>query len=171
MIALAAVLPGGLFAVVGAVMESVHNAVAVGPVIVLVVFGPVVEEVMKIAAATLVVELRPWFFKKIEHIQVAAIGSAVVFAVVENILYLGVYSANPTGAEIVWRWSVCTALHVGCTAVATRGLVEVWQRAVNERRPPRMGDGYRMLVLAIVIHALYNGGVLGYELLCRQFGW
>ena len=76
-----------------------------------------------------------------------------------------------SGGVIIWRWSVCTALHVGCTAVATRGLVEVWQRAVNERRPPRMGDGYRMLVLAIVIHALYNGAVIAYELLCRQFGW
>jgi len=34
-----------------------------------------------------------------------------------------------------------------------------------------MADGYRMLVLAIVMHALYNASVIGYELLCRQFGW
>lgn len=170
-VAAGAVLLGGLFAVFGALIESTSNVMAVGTLIVMVVFGPVVEEVMKIAAATLMVEIRPWLFRRVEQIQLATVGSAAVFAVVENILYLTLYVPNPSGTLIIWRWSVCVVLHVGCTAVATRGLIEVWQRAVDERRPPRMADGYRMLVLAIVIHGLYNGSVIGYELLCRQFGW
>jgi hypothetical protein len=55
------------------------------------------------------------------------------------------------------------AKHVGCAMIASRGLVDVWQRTVNEHRPPRMADGVRMLTLAIVIHGLYNAAVIGYE--------
>jgi len=89
-VAAGAVLLGGLVGVIGAIVESTSTAMAVGPVIVMVVFGPVVEEVMKIAAATLMVEIRPWLFRRVEQIQLATVGSATVFAVVEKVLYLTV---------------------------------------------------------------------------------
>ena len=61
---------------------------------------------------------------------------------------------------MLWRWIVCTALHIGCTRLATTGLVRVWERTVNEGRPPRMGLGARALFTAIAIHAAYNAGAI-----------
>lgn len=55
------------------------------------------------------------------------------------------------------------AKHVGRTVIASRGLVDAWQRTVTEHRPPRMADGVRMLTLAVVIHGLCNAAVVVYE--------
>jgi RsiW-degrading membrane proteinase PrsW (M82 family) len=162
-VAVAAGLAGGVFAIFGAFMESQPWGLAVGGLIVAVVFGPAVEETMKIAAAALVVELRPWVFRRAEQVQLATVGSAAVFAAIENVIYLTVYVPQASAAVAAWRWTACVALHVGCTMIASRGLIEVWQRTVTEHRPPRMADGVRMLALAIVIHGLYNAAVIGYE--------
>ena len=62
-------------------------------------------------------------------------------------------------------------LHVGCTTIASRGLIEVWQRTTTEHRPPRIADCTRMLTTAIIIHALYNATAIAYEVLDMSFGW
>jgi hypothetical protein len=56
-------------------------------------------------------------------------------------------------------------LHVACTVLATRGLIEVWQRAVTEYRRPRITRALRYVLPAIAIHGAYNASVIGYEAL------
>jgi RsiW-degrading membrane proteinase PrsW (M82 family) len=133
--------------------------------IVAIVFGPTVEEVMKIGVASLVVETRPYLFKRVEQLQVATVGTALLFAAIENVVYLYVYHPNHSVEYAVWRWTVCVALHVGCTLVATRGLAAVWRQAVREYRPPKLAQGVRWLVVAIVIHGSYNAAALMHEFL------
>ena len=53
-----------------------------------VVVGPAVEEVMKIGAVAVIIEVRPYLFRRVEQLQVATIGAAVLFAAIENVLYL-----------------------------------------------------------------------------------
>ncbi len=162
-VALACALAGGLFAVFGAMLESAPGGLSSATLLVAVVFGPTVEETMKIAAAAIVVEVRPWLFARVAQVRLAALGCAAVFAAIENVLYLNVFVPAPSDALILWRWTVCVALHVGCTAVATKGLAGVWQRTHTERRPPRLTDGGPMLTLAIVIHAAYNATMIAGE--------
>lgn len=170
-VAVIAAILGGPFAVVGVFMEQFQGGLFVGALLVTVLFGPAIEEVMKIAVAAIVIETRCHWFQRVEQIQLATIGAAAMFAAIENILYLTVYIPNPSAEIVAWRWTVCVALHVGCTAIATRGLVNVWRRAMTEQRPPRIGDGQRMLITAIIVHGVYNATVTGFEWLFPNGFW
>ncbi len=128
-----------------------------------VVVGPVVEEVMKIGAIAVIVEARPYLFRRVEQLQAAAIGAALLFAAIENVLYLGFTLPNPAVSYSVWRWTVCVGVHVGCTMVATRGLIDVWQRSITELRQPRLAGGMRALAVAMIIHGSYNAMVILFD--------
>ncbi|MEM1109822.1 MAG: PrsW family glutamic-type intramembrane protease [Planctomycetota bacterium] len=150
---------GGPWAVLGALIATYGGLMA------LVVIGPAVEEVMKIGLIALLIEVRPYLLRSRAQIYAAAAGSGLMFAVIENLIYLNVYIPNPSPGIIAWRWVVCTALHVGCTTVAAVGAVAVWKKVIAERRrPPRGPIELRWLVLAIVLHGAYNGIVTVAEL-------
>jgi len=167
-VAVLAALAGGPWAVLASLLHTNPGGLAgYSTVILAVVFAPVVEEVMKIAIAATIVEVRPYLFRRAEQLQLAAVGSALLFAVIENVLYLTVYAPNHSLEYAVWRWTVCVAMHAGCTLIATRGLATVWYRTITEYRPPRLALGFGALVAAIVTHAGYNAAVTLFELAVR----
>ncbi len=123
------------------------------------VIGPATEEVMKLAAIAVLVEVRPWLIKREAQIRIAAAGSALAFAVIENLLYLNWYIAAPSFGIILWRWVVCSGLHVVCTWIAAGGLVVAWRNANTEARAIRRGQAVKGLVLAIILHGSYNAAI------------
>jgi len=145
----------GCFAVFGAMLTQIGYSGA-GGMALAVAAGPLAEEVMKIAAVLMTVEKRPYLFRSPLQIMLCGLASATVFAVLENLLYLHLYIPSPTLEIIRWRWTICSALHIGCTMVASLGVVRIWRAAMAEGRPPRVGDGMRYWVVAAVIHGLYN---------------
>lgn len=166
LIALASIIAGGLFAILGALFSGYFAGTALlNSFIMLGILGPATEEVMKIGLAACIIELSPYRFQRAEQIQVAAIGAALVFAVIENLLYIHVYLENPAPEIIAWRWSICTILHVGCTTIAARGLIRVWKRSVAELRRPKIAQWFLPLTIAIVIHAAYNISALIHALI------
>ena len=146
-------LLAGPWAVVGAFYGSGETAFSI---LAIVVFGPVVEEMMKVAVATYVVEKRPYLFTSRAQIMFAGLAAGVAFASIENLLYLGVYIPHPTVGMVRWRWSVCVAMHVGCSLVASLGLARVWRDAWKRLARPRLTLAYPYLVAAVVIHGTYN---------------
>ena len=162
-VAMLGAIVGGIVAIFGAYLENTSSTLIAGMLMVVIVVGPTIEEMMKIAVAVMVVELRPYWFRRVEQILVATIGAAAVFAVVENLFYLFVVTSHPPMGLIVWRWTVCMTLHIGCTTISSRGVVAVWRRSVDEKRPPQIGDGFAMLVTAIAIHGAYNAAMVGLE--------
>ncbi|MCP4590588.1 MAG: PrsW family intramembrane metalloprotease [bacterium] len=162
-VAVAAALAGGLWAVLASLIGQATQGGGAGVLLLLVVFGPAIEETMKIAVAAYVVELRPYLFRRIEQLQLATIGSAAVFAVIENMMYLYVYFPNHTREYALFRWTVCVALHVVCTLVACRALFGPWREALSEGRQPRITRQSRWILAAIVLHGIYNGSVFLYE--------
>ncbi len=164
LVALGAALVGGLWAVIASLIGTQHAGIGGWSTFILAaVYAPAIEETMKIAAGAYVVELRPYWFKRDEQIHLATVGAAVVFAVIENLIYLHVFVQSPTVKLALWRWFVCTALHVGCTYLAARGLVEVWRQALTEYRRPRITQALRFLVPAIILHGAYNGSMIAAE--------
>lgn len=124
--------------------------------VLLVVVGPLVEEVLKISAALMAVERRPYLFKSGAQILAGALASGLVFAAIENVIYLKVYVSDPPATLVAWRWSVCVALHAGCSLVAGLGVRKVWMTSMREgsRPSPPLASGY--LTLAALIHGAYN---------------
>ncbi len=167
--AIGCAIAGGLFAVASSLLgTSPGGFMGTNLPLLAIVFGPIVEETLKVAAASYVVEVKPYLFKRRSQIYFAAIGAAVVFAALENILYIFVYLNNPSEKIILLRWTVCVALHVGCTSIVAIGLANIWMRAMGEFRQPRINDLFPALVTAIVIHGTYNAGMIGLE---RLYPW
>lgn len=146
-------LAAGPWAILGAFIggESTFG------ILMLVAFGPMVEEMMKIAAALWVVEKRPFLFQSRAQIALCALAGGFVFAAIENVLYLKVYVEEPFALLIHWRWSACVALHMGCSLVASMGLMRIWAKSIEQHSRPELSTGLVYILVAIVIHGIYNG--------------
>jgi hypothetical protein len=164
-VAAVAVLLGGPWSALATLIGTggQRSVAQLGTLVAVIVIGPAVEEVMKIAAAAFVVEQRPYLYQRESQLMFSAAGSAFVFAAIENFFYLNLFFSNPTLSMVLWRWTICVALHVSCSLVASRGLVRVWQQAIQEYRRPRITRALPMLTWAIVIHGSYNACAFFYE--------
>ena len=132
-----------------------------------VVFGPLMAEVLKIGIALMLIERRGLLIQRAGQLYLMTLGTAGLFAVVQNVVYLMLFFKTSPIELITYRWSIGVLLHVLCTGIATRGLVPVWERARHEQRPPATGHAYPWIVAAVLIHAAYNacifaGGHFGY---------
>ncbi|MCC5849835.1 MAG: PrsW family intramembrane metalloprotease [Verrucomicrobia bacterium] len=122
----------------------------------IVVAGPLIEEVGKVMGPLMVVERNPARFITRGQILFCALISGLVFSVIENFLYLKVYIRDPTPLLIWWRWTVCVGLHVGCSLIAGLGVAKIWQEADQNRKPPKLETGLPLLITAVVLHGVYN---------------
>ncbi len=160
-------IAAGPFAVGGAFLQAMTGRGGFGHMAII-VFGPIIEEVLKIACALMLVERRPWLLPGVGGILCIGALGGLGFAAIENVMYLRVYFPDH-GLELAqWRWTVNVALHTGCTLIAALGVARVWRAVVQERRPPDLNLAYPWLIAAIVIHGAYNAfamvlGMLGHS--------
>lgn len=160
-------LCGGPFAIIGTIATHLSQGSMAGP-LVLVVLGPALEEMMKIGAALIVLENRAYLFRHGLQVLFAAMAAGLIFAVVENILYIYVYYPEGSDRFRLWRWTVCTTLHVGTTTIAGMGLLHMWRKATTPRptpegpafQRPQALHAYPYIVLAVVVHGAYNAFAL-----------
>lgn len=144
-------MAGGIFAVIGAFIEEVLYAAALGPFIA----GPIIEESLKPAGVYLL--LAKWQDKLRSQLHIAILSSlgGLVFAVIENILYLKVYIDEPTHDIIVIRWTAGIILHMLCSFIAGFGINQRLLASIRGEIPFLSGNK-KFFVIAIVIHSLYN---------------
>lgn len=161
-VVLAVFFLSGLWSVFGAFWHA--GVGGLNGLFMVVLWAPIVEEVMKIALIAVVIERAPYLFSSRSQIIVAAIGAGLMFAIIENCLYLFVYVPGPPAWLVVWRWTICVALHVGCTLVAGVGAAIVWQKQMTQLRRLPVPVDIRYLFAAILIHGLYNGTAAVLEL-------
>ncbi len=84
--------------------------------------------------------------------------SGLTFATLENLLYLYVYFPNHTAEFAIFRFTVCTTVHVVCSAIVGWGagaqLEELKQG--DEETFFDLEKSMGWLVTAILLHAAYN---------------
>lgn len=150
-------LIAGPFAIAGALWGSGQSIFSI---LMLTIIGPLTEEMMKIAAPTLAVESRPYFFRSGLQIILCGICGGLAFAAIENLVYLFIYIKDPTPTIIAWRWTVCVALHTCCSAIASVGLRRTWSESIRAGTRPKLSRAFPALILATVVHGLYNTAAL-----------
>lgn len=155
--ALIAVFSGPL-AIVGTLISGHGSGILRSTVI-----GPTIEEMLKVGVLAFLVETRPYLLRGASQIRIAAVASALAFATIENLLYVFWYLDAPSQSLILWRWSVCTSLHVVATCIAAEGVVRVYSRSHRTLSRPDLSHGFRWLVAAIGLHGLYNAVVTTME--------
>ena len=146
-------LAAGPWAVFGAL---INGGQSLSGTLMLVVFGPLTEELMKIAGVTLLIEKWPFALRGAAQIVICSVAGGLAFAAIENLLYLHVYIPNPTRELIVWRWTACVALHTVCSFIAGLGAVRVWRSVGRDKAPPKLSRALPFIVAASVTHGLYN---------------
>ena len=151
------VMIAGPLAVIAVLISSSFTHGSAWQAVNLVTFGPMIEEIFKVALIYYIVEKRPYLFHGILQILIAAMAGGLMFAVIENLLYLHVYIPNPTAEIIRWRWGVCTLLHVSCSVIASIGLIRMWLETFQQQSRPKLELAYPFLTAAMVIHGSYNG--------------
>lgn len=126
----------------------------------LVLFGPVIEELLKQSGMIYLLEKKPYRLFAWWQFVFAALVSGTVFATIENLVYLYVYAPLGGVTDIeglaAYRWTVCIALHVICSAIASLGLVRGWRKMITLGRPFELGDAFPLLAAAIALHGVYN---------------
>lgn len=150
-------LTAGPWAICGALLQGF--GVSLGGLPNLVLFGPALEEIMKVALPLVIVEKRPYLFRFAGQILVCCAAGGLAFAALENVMYLWVYIPDAPPMLVAVRWSVCVLIHVGCSSLAGIGITRVWSAALAHRARPQLRQAMPWLVAAIAVHGLYNGVV------------
>lgn len=147
-------LLSGLFSIVAAILRQL--TIGLPDILAAVVVAPPVEEILKIAIPIMVLEHRAKWLSRGRDLLWFALGSALVFAVVENLLYSFIYLKNPSAALLWWRWSACTAMHVVAAGLSGIGLMRAFNRGRRDNQPPRFVWEWPWLAGAIAVHMAYN---------------
>lgn len=144
----------GLFAVLCALAKG---TIGFG-VAAIVVGAPVVEETSKIFLPALWVERKPWFFRSSASLVMPCLVSALIFASIENLLYLYLYIPGDELSVnlVMYRLIVCSLVHVACTAVSAYGLMKAWRNAHDRKSDSSISDALPCQISAMVLHGLYN---------------
>jgi len=126
----------------------------------LVLFGPIVEELLKQAGMIYLLEKEPYRLFSPWQFAFAAVMSGLGFATIENLMYLYVYvppsSLSDWGDFARFRLIWCTLLHVVCAMVATLGLIRAWRIQLRDGQPARLERAFPWFFAAISIHGAYN---------------
>jgi len=122
----------------------------------LVVAGPLIEEIGKVLLPLMVMEKNPANFSSRTQLILCAVIGGLVFSAMENLLYLNVYIQDPPPELIRWRWTVCVFLHSGCSLLAGLGVSKSWKESVNKMQPPKIETAAPLMITAVVLHGCYN---------------
>lgn len=147
-------LLSGLFAIVSAIIRQL--TIGMPDLLAAVMVAPPVEEILKIAIPIMVLEHRAHWLSRGKDLVWFAIGSALVFSVVENLLYIFVYLENPSAELLLWRWTACTTMHVAATGLSGVGLMRAYERGLRIGCKPRFVWEWPWLIGAIAVHMAYN---------------
>jgi len=150
-----AIIVAGPFAILGAFVGS-GARIGLGFMLMAFTVGPLIEEVLKASGALYLAEQRPWLVPAGWVLPLVALAAGLVFATIENIVYLNVYIPDPTPEIIRWRWIAGPLLHGGASLIAGLGIRRMWMITDRDLSAPRMSHAAPFLIAAVVVHGLYN---------------
>jgi hypothetical protein len=156
-VAFLAAMLAGPFAALGAFMAARHVWYGV---LYVVVFAPVLEELLKQSGMIYLLEEKPYRVFAAWQFVFSALVAALVFATIENTLYINVYIHPATlkdpKAFAGFRWTVCTAVHMSCSAIASLGMIRVWKKQLRDGKPADLSVAFAYFAVAMAVHGAYN---------------
>jgi len=147
---------GGAAGVLAAIYQEVLRGGLLAPILV----APAVEEVCKPIGVLFILEKRPHWLRSRTHVVLLAALGALVFATLENLIYIHVYHPEAPAGFVLFRYTVCTGVHLAASTIFAVGLAKMW------RHIRRTGGGFDIDVClwhyagAVALHAAYNALVI-----------
>ena len=132
-------------------------------ILVITVFGPVVEEVAKIVCMLWLVERRPWLIPGRAAILAVGLAGGLSFGAIENLLYIHIYAPDAGEALAAYRWAVTFPAHGLWSLIAAFGVLRMWRQVFEEGRPADVSTAFPWIAAAIILHGLYNTGAVAFN--------
>lgn len=150
-------LLGGVAGVPAAAFEEIHY----GPsLLVVALIGPAIEEICKPIGVVFMLDKRAHWLRSPTQVVLLTVLGAIVFATLENILYVHVGHPGGGAGFVVYRYTVCTAMHVVASTVFGLGLVRMWRHVRVHGGRFDIDVCFRYYVAAVAIHAGYNSTMI-----------
>ena len=145
-------LVGGMAGIGAAVYQEMLHGFWLAVVLV----GPAIEEACKPIGVILMLEKRAHWLRSRKHVVIMAVLGALVFATVENLVYVHVYHPRGGTGFVIYRYTVCTAMHVAASGIFGVGLAKMWRQIHLEGGTFDIDRIFRYYVAAVAVHAVYN---------------
>ena len=128
---------------------------------------PIAAVALSVVVGSRATARRSYWVRSRAQLWVMTLATALLFAVLQNAVFLGLYFKTASLELVLFRWFGGPLLHLLCTGVATLGLITVWERTQCEGHPPSVTQAYPAVLAAILLHASFNAcvfawGWLGY---------
>ncbi|MFM1804324.1 MAG: hypothetical protein RL136_1203 [Planctomycetota bacterium] len=149
------VVVAGPFGVFGAFWTTLGGGSGAGYFLVIVT-GPLIEEVGKVALLLWFAERRPWLLPGGVAIVLTGFAAGAMFGVIENILYLEVYFPDKAAEIAPYRWLATAPMHAIASSIAALGAARVWRDAMTRRLAPRVSLAAPFIVAAVLLHGAFN---------------
>jgi len=146
---------GSLGGILAAIMDEMTSMTPIAAISI----GPAIEEICKPIAVIFMLEKRPYWLTSGAQVVGLSILGAVIFASIENVIYIFVYHPDGGMDFILWRLVICTALHVVTSLVMGLGLAKMHRHIRRHGGGLRLGPVAVYYMVAVGIHAAYNGTV------------
>lgn len=151
----------GPFAILGALFGT---GGALSAIVLVVIFAPLVEEMLKVTGVLYLTEVRPWLVPSAAALVVIAVCSGLVFAAIENVFYLGVIIEEPSPEIVRWRWIFGPMVHGTGSLLAGIGVARMWHSLDGHGKRPDFKVAFPWIITAAVLHGGYNAFAVWLEL-------
>lgn len=122
----------------------------------IVLFTPVLEEMLKVGLLLWLVERTPWRVPGGLALVLAGTLAGFGFGAIENLVYQYVYVPDMTADLRFVRWALVMPMHALASATAAIGLARMHARARDTGAPAPVSLAFPWLVAAMTIHGLWN---------------
>lgn len=144
-------LAGGLFGILGAAWNEFFH----GDLLVAFVAAPIFEEVLKPSGLYILLAKWPRVLRTHLYTAMLAALGGLAFGIIESVLYVVVFVFEPSTPLIIWRFTVCLALHTVCSFIFGFGID--WKLAAGVRGQLKfLSSGKRFFIAAMALHSAYN---------------
>ena len=144
-------LGGGVFGILGAIFQEARGLP--DPF----VSAPIVEEAVKPAGLYLLLFKWPHLLGSQRYTASLAALGGLAFGLVEAVVYVKVYVAEPSQGFVIYRFTLPLALHSAASFIYGHGINErlaAWVRGEGSLR----ATGWKFFLAAVILHGLYNVG-------------
>lgn len=144
-------LGGGVFGILGAfVTEAFHGSI-MGAYLA----APIIEEILKPSGLYLILAKWPRLLKNQIYVASLAALGGIVFALVENLVYLHIYIPDPSPQVVLFRYTACVGIHAVCSFIFGLGINQKLLASIRGETK-LLSYGKRFFFAAMALHSLFN---------------
>lgn len=151
-LAVSLAVAGGALGIIGAFVQEIR---AGGFLLLPFIGAPVIEEALKPAGVYILLARWPHLLRGRLYTATLCALAGLAFGVVESLIYVNVYVGDPSGAFVLYRFTVTLAVHAVASFIVGLG-IDTGLREWAAGRSPLPKRTRNFYIAGAALHAIYN---------------